>query len=211
MTSDTNTNSTINYNLIIKIVIGILIIAGCYGLYRYIENKANVNEAKWQAQIAELTKQNGDLAIQLAKAKNDYMEMKANPVEKTTIEYVEKTSKDDGDFEVNQKAPKVVVNAGDGNRYEYTPDAKTTSYIKDGKMVMSTENTVNLDIEKITDARFKDKVAAIEAKHKVEIKEKEDTINTINRKWKMARRQRDFYAGVAVVGTGVAVCKTWKF
>lgn len=211
MTSDNNTTSSINYNLIIKIVLVILIVAGGYGLYRYINNKASANEAKLQSQITELTKKNGDLAVELAKAKNDYMEMKANPLEKTTIQYIEKTSKDDGDFEVNQKVPKVVVNAGDGNKYEYTPDAKTSSTIKDGKMVMTTENTVNLDIEKITDARFKDKVEAIEAKHKVEIKEKDDKIDTINRKWKMARRQRDFYAGLAITEMGVYAVKQWKF
>ena len=208
MTSDNG--SSINYNLIIKIVIGIVIVGLCYGGYRWIDNKANANAKALQAQIDSLTKTNGDLVVQLAKAKNDYMEMKANPVEKTTIQYVEKTSKDDGDFEVNQKVPKVVVNAGDGNRYEYTPDAKTSSTIKDGKMVMTTENSVNIDIEKITDARFKDRVEALESKHKLELKERDEQIDTINRKWKMARRQRDFYASVAVVEGGVMLVKNWK-
>ncbi len=156
--------------------------------------------------IKTLTAQNGQLVIDLAKAKDDYIELESKQKSNTVIQYIEKTSPDDADFQIDKKPPKVIVNAGDGVKYEYTPDTKSMESIKDGKVVITEDNTLTLDIEKITDARFKDKIEAINSKHKLDLEEKNKEIDKLNRKLKITRKQRDFYGGVAglgIIGIGI--------
>lgn len=187
--------------IITIVVIILLIIAGVFG-YRYISSTF----ASYESKISELTKQNGQLAIDLAKAQNDYMEMSSKSQTTTQVVYVEKESPDDADFEVNKAKPKVIINAGDGESYTYTPDTHSYQSIVDGKMVLNEENVLELDIEKIVDARFKDKTEAMLAKHDVEIKEKDDKIEKLEKKLSITRKQRDFYGAVAGAGIiGVAV------
>ena len=195
---------------IIKIIVGILIIAGIifsYNMYvkakEYDKVKAKLDEAI--TKVEKLTKENGQLAIDLAKAKKDYMELGMNSKVETVVQYVEKTSPNDADVALNKKPPKVIVTAGDGKEYDFTPDAKSAQVIKDGKVVLTEDNTLKLDIETIVDARFKDRVDAINAKHDLEMKEKNAELDKINRKLKITRKQRDFYAGTLVVGTAGVV------
>lgn len=192
-----------------KIIIStILIIFVGYQFYSMHNSLAEANE-----KITELTSMNGKLVDDLAKAKNDYMELKSNQKTETVIQYVEKETPNDGDFQIDKKPPKVVINAGDGLSYEYTPDTKSFQSIKDGKVVVSEDNTLTLDIEKITDARFKDRVDALNAQHALDIDEKNKEIDNLNRKLKVVRRQRDFYGGVvgigAFTGIGVGISKSF--
>ena len=166
--------------------------------FRYLLIEAN-------KKIETLTKQNGDLSTQLAKAKKDYMELGSKQTTHTVVQYVEKSSPDDADVELAKKPPKVVVKAGDGTSYDFTPEVQSGQVIKDGKVVLTEDNTLTLDVEKIVDARFKDKVEAIEAKHKLEMDTKNAELDKINRVLKRTRKQRDFYVGTAIIGTGVGM------
>ena len=194
--------------LTVVIVIGI-----CFGIYT-LYNKAVLANAALDAankQIETLIKQNGELSVQLAKAKKDYMEMNTKTTTNTIVHYVEKASPNDADFQVDKKPPKVIVNAGDGVTYDMTPEMKSGQVIKDGKVVLTEDNTLTLDVEKIVDARFKDKVEAIEAKHKLEMDNKNAEIDKINRVLKRTRKQRDFYVGTAIIGTGVGMYVGHRF
>ena len=71
----------------IILVVILLIIAGVFA-YNHISSSF----ANYEKQIAELTDQNGQMAIDLAKAQKDYMEMSSNSKTKTEIVYVEKDS-----------------------------------------------------------------------------------------------------------------------
>lgn len=185
----------------IILVVILLIIAGVFAY-----NHISTTFANYEKQIAELTDQNGQMAIDLAKAQKDYMEMSSNSKTKTEIVYVEKDSPDDADFQVNKAAPKVVINAGDGQSYEYTPDTHSYQSIENGKMVLNEENVLQLDIEKIVDARFKDKTEAILSKHELEIKQKDEEITQLQDKLSITKKQRDFYGAVAGAGViGVAL------
>ena len=63
-----------------------------------------------------------------------------------------------------------------------------------------------IDIEKITDARFKDRVDALNAKHELELKEANDKLEAVNKKLKITKRQRDFYAaGFATTVSGAVI------
>ena len=194
--------------LTVVIVIGI-----CFGFYTLYNKMVLANAALDAAnkQIETLIKQNGDLSVQLAKAKKDYMELGSKQTTNTVVHYVEKSSPNDADVQVDKKPPKVIVNAGDGKTYDMTPQVQSGQVIKDGKVVLTEDNTLTLDVEKIVDARFKDKVEAIEAKHKVEIDTKNAEIDKINRVLKRTRKQRDFYVGTAIIGTGVGLYVGHRF
>ena len=92
-----------------------------------------------------------------------------------------------------------------------TPEVKSGQVIKDGKVVLTEDNTLTLDVEKIVDARFKDKVQAIEAKHKLEMDNKNAELDKVNRVLKRTRKQRDFYVGTAIIGTGVGMYVGHRF
>ena len=179
----------------IILVVILVIIAGVFAY-----NHISTTFANYEKQIAELTDQNGQMAIDLAKAQKDYMEMSSKSKTRTEIVYVEKDSPDDADFQVNKAAPKVVINAGDGQSYEYTPDTHSYQSIENGKMVLNEENVLQLDIEKIVDARFKDKTEAILSKHELEIKQKDEEITQLQDKLSITKKQRDFYGAVAGAG-----------
>ena len=199
---------------ILTTILGIVIAVGlCYGIYRLYNQAVSASAALEAAQkeIATLKQKNGDLAIELAKAKKDYMELGSKQTTQTIVQYVEKTSPNDADVELTKKPPKVIVNAGDGKSYDFTPDVATSQNIKDGKVVLTEDNTLTLDIEKIVDARFKDKVEAINAKHDVEIQAKQAELDKVNRVLKRTRKQRDFYAGTAIIGTGVGIYVGHRF
>lgn len=199
---------------ILTAVLCTLVVVGiCYGIYKMYNQSVLANAALEAAnkQIETLTKQNGDLAVQLAKAKKDYMELGTKSTTNTVVHYVEKSSPNDADFQVNKQPPKVVVNAGDGVTYDMTPEVKSGQVIKDGKVVLTEDNTLTLDVEKIVDARFKDKVQAIEAKHKLEMDNKNAELDKVNRVLKRTRKQRDFYVGTAIIGTGVGMYVGHRF
>ena len=199
---------------ILTTILGTLLVVGIfYGLYRMYNQSVLANAALTEAnkKIETLTKQNGDLATQLAKAKKDYMELGSKQTTHTVVQYVEKSSPDDADVELAKKPPKVVVKAGDGTSYDFTPEVQSGQVIKDGKVVLTEDNTLTLDVEKIVDARFKDKVEAIEAKHKLEIDTKNAELDKINRVLKRTRKQRDFYVGTAIIGTGVGMYVGHRF
>ena len=199
---------------VLSIVLGIVLVVGIgYGFYKLYNQSVAASEALKDAnlKIAQLTKQNGDLAIELAKAKKDYMEMNSKSTTKTIVQYVEKKTPNDADVEVTHKIPKVVVNAGDGKSYDFTPDSKSAQNIVDGKVVLTEDNTLHLDIEKIVDARFKDKVDAINAKHTTELKEKDAQVADLTKKLKRTRKQRDFYVGATIIGTGVGMYVGHRF
>lgn len=179
----------------IILVVILLIIAGVFAY-----NHISTTFANYEKQITELTDQNGQMAIDLAKAQKDYMEMSSKSKTTTQIVYVEKDSPNDADFQVNKAAPKVVINAGDGQSYEYTPDTHSYQSIENGKMVLNEENVLQLDIEKIVDARFKDKTEAILSKHELEIKQKDEEITQLQDKLSITKKQRDFYGAVAGAG-----------
>lgn len=194
-----------NKEKILYIIIAILIAGIIYGIFRF-----NNAMDDYKSKIDELIKMNASLTTELAKAKNDYMELSSNQQSKTEIVYVEKDSPDDADFEVNKTPPKVIVNAGDGNSYEFTPDSNSYQNIKDGKVVITEDNTLTLDIEKIVDARFKDRLDAINASHELELKEKDEIIDQKQRKLDITKKQRDFYAaGFVATGTGLFITKTF--
>ena len=199
---------------ILSTVLGTLIIVGiCFGIYKLYNQSILTSAALDAAQkeIATLKQKNGDLSIELAKAKKDYMELGSKQTTNTIVHYVEKSSPNDADVQVDKKPPKVIVNAGDGKTYDMTPEVQSGQVIKDGKVVLTEDNTLTLDVEKIVDARFKDKVDAIEAKHKVEIDTKNAEIDKINRVLKRTRKQRDFYIGTAIIGTGVGMYVGHRF
>ena len=199
---------------ILTTILGTLLVVGIfYGLYRMYNQSVLANAALIEAnkKIETLTKQNGDLSTQLAKAKKDYMELGSKQTTHTVVQYVEKSSPDDADVELAKKPPKVVVKAGDGTSYDFTPEVQSGQVIKDGKVVLTEDNTLTLDVEKIVDARFKDKVEAIEAKHKLEMDTKNAELDKINRVLKRTRKQRDFYVGTAIIGTGVGMYVGHRF
>ena len=199
---------------ILTTILSVLIIVGiCFALYRFYNQSVLASAALDAAnkQIEELKRKNGDLAIEVAKAKKDYMELGSKQTTNTIVHYVEKSSPNDADVQVDKKPPKVIVNAGDGKTYDMTPEVKSGQVIKDGKVVLTEDNTLTLDVEKIVDARFKDKVEAIEAKHKIEIDTKNAEIDKINRVLKRTRKQRDFYVGTAIIGTGVGMYVGHRF
>ena len=208
-----NKQITVSSGLLTTILCGILVILLAAGSY-YFYNQAHAANAALDAaneRITTLTKEKGDLATQLAKAKNDYMELKSNQKTNTVVQYIEKTSPNDADIELTKKPPKVLINAGDGKTYDFTPDVVSAQNIKDGKVVLTEDNTLTLDIEKIVDARFKDRVDAIEAKHEIEIKEKNAELDKVNRVLKRTRKQRDFYIGTTIIGTGVGMYVGHRF
>lgn len=188
----------------IMIILFLLVLFFGYKAYDTGVLLANANNT-----IDDLTKEKAELVVELAKAKNDYMELQSSQNSTTKIEYVEKESDNDGDFEINKKPPKVVVNAGDGTSYEFTPDLNSYQSIQNGKVVVTEDNTLTLDIEKIVDARFKDKVDALEAKHELEMNEKQSELDKVNDKLKITKKQRDFYGaafattlgGTLIIGT----------
>lgn len=205
----------------IYMILGIIIIflVGGIGFIGY--KMININNtlsgyekqlANANSQINKLTVDNGNLAIELAKAQKDYMEMKSDTHSTTQVAYVEKQSANDADVEVTKSVPKVRVTAGDGTNYDFTPDVNTSKTIKDGKLVVTEDSSLNLDIEKIVDARFKDKVTAITAKHDVELKAKDEQIDKLNRKLSITKKQRDLYActTIGAVGTGLGLWVTKK-
>lgn len=199
---------------IISIVVIVLIIIGAGYFVVNLYNKYNTvnhNLELANKKIEELTNQNGNLSIELAKAKKDYMELDSKQSTTTVVHYVEKTSPNDADVQIDKKIPKVVVNAGDGKSYNFTPNVSSQETIVNGKVVITEDNTLHLDIEKIVDARFKDKVEAIDAKHKLEIDKKNEEIDKINRVLKRTRKQRDFYVGTAIIGTGVGMYVGHRF
>lgn len=188
-----------------KVIIVLLV---CFLGYEFYSMRTGLVEAN--AKIAQLTETNGELVSDLAKAKKDYMELESNQKTNTVIEYVEKESPNDADFQINKTTPKVVVNAGDGLKYEYAPDSKSMEQIKDGKVVITEDSTLNLDIEKIVDARFKDRVDTLNAQHALAIDEKNREIDNLNKKLKVVRRQRDFYGGiVGFSAVGIGISKTF--
>lgn len=183
-------------NTILKIIAGLLILGLVYFCYSLHKTNAQLSKdliANTQ-QLESLLKVNGDLTTQLAQAKKDYMELGSNVSSSTQVVYVEKSSPNDADVEVNKSIPKVIVNAGDGKSFEFTPTSESKEVIKDGKVVITEDNTLTIDIEKITDARFKDRVDALNAKHELELKEANDKLEAVNKKLKITKRQRDFYA-----------------
>ena len=164
---------------ILTTILSVLIIVGiCFALYRFYNQSVLASAALDAAnkQIEELKRKNGDLAIEVAKAKKDYMELGSKQTTNTIVHYVEKTSPNDADVQVDKKPPKVIVNAGDGKTYDMTPEVKSGQVIKDGKVV-----TKNAEIDKI------------------------------NRVLKRTRKQRDFYVGTAIIGTGVGMYVGHRF
>lgn len=194
-------------NTILKIIAGLLILGLVYFCYSL--HKTNTQLSKDLAantqQLESLLKVNGDLTTQLTQAKKDYMELGSNVSSSTQVVYVEKSSPNDADVEVNKSIPKVIVNAGDGKSFEFTPTSESKEVIKDGKVVITEDNTLTIDIEKITDARFKDRVDALNAKHELELKEANDKLEAVNKKLKITKRQRDFYAAGFVTTVSGAV------
>ena len=195
-------------NTILKIITGLLILGlvyFCYSLHKTNSQLSKDLAANTQ-QLENLLKLNGDLTTQLAQAKKDYMELGSNVSSSTQVVYVEKSSPNDADVEVNKSIPKVIVNAGDGKSFEFTPTSESKEVIKDGKVVITEDNTLTIDIEKITDARFKDRVDALNAKHELELKEANDKLEAVNKKLKITKRQRDFYAaGFATTVSGAVI------
>lgn len=192
---------------LLYIIIGLLIIALVYIFYR-------VNDAvtNYKKEIEALVKLNGELTTQLAKAKNDYMELSSSQNSRTGVDYVEKKSPNDADIEINKTIPKIIINAGDGSSYDVTPSSKSYQTVKNGKVVINEDNSLTLDIEKIVDARFKDRIDAINASHQLELKKKDEIIDQKERKLKITKKQRDFYAtGFATTTTGIFLVKTFDF
>lgn len=203
-----------NISSIIKVILCIAvvgIIIGIIGYYNGKINEINDNNTKALNELAaqnnKLLEQNTELINEIAKLKDNYMTMDTNEKTQTVIEYVEKESPDDADFEVNQNAPKVVVNTGDDQKIEYQPSVQTSSHIKDGKMVMTTDSTLELDIEKVVDARFNDKLETINLQHEFELQARDDIIDEKNKELKRVRMQRDIYGGIAIIGTGIGIVK----
>ena len=197
-------NNKINSTHWTIILICAICLLGC-ALYEHYHLKNELEAAN--SQIEKLTVEKGDLALELAKSKNDYLELKSNESSQTVIQYVEKSSKDDADFQIDKTPPKVIINAGDGNVFTYSPDSKSYQNIKDGKVVVTEENTLNLDIEKIVDSRFKDRIEAINSKHELELQAVNDQLNKTNDKLKITKKQRDFYAGafITTVSGGIII------
>lgn len=198
---------------LIKVILVIGVIAIVIGLLGNYNKMKEINEENLQA-INELTEQNNKLLEQnaelineVAKLKNNYMTLNTGEKTETVIEYVEKESPDDADFEVNQNAPKVVVNTGDEQKIEYQPSVSTSSDIVDGKMVMTTDSTLELDVEKIVDARFNDKLETINLQHEFELQARDDIIEAKNEELKRTKMQRDIYGGIAIIGTGIGIVK----
>ena len=160
-------DNKLDKNTILQIIAALLILGlvyFCYSLHKTNSQLSKDLAANTQ-QLESLLKVNGDLTTQLAQAKKDYMELGSNVSSSTQVVYVEKSSPNDADVEVNKSIPKVIVNAGDGKSFEFTPTSESKEVIKDGKVVITEDNTLTIDIEKITDARFKDRVDALNAKH----------------------------------------------
>ena len=203
-------NNKINSTHWTIIIICAICLFGC-AIYEHYHVKNELKAAK--SQIEKLTVEKGDLALELAKSKNDYLELKSNESSQTVIQYVEKSSKDDADFQIDKTPPKVVINAGDGNVFTYSPDSKSYQNIKDGKVVVTEENTLNLDIEKIVDSRFKDRIEAINSKHELELQAVNDQLNKTNDKLKITKKQRDFYAGafITTVSGGIIIGASKNF
>ncbi|MDY5646937.1 MAG: hypothetical protein SPF22_08045 [Candidatus Onthovivens sp.] len=203
-------NNKINSTHWTIILICAICLLGC-ALYEHYHLKNELEAAN--SQIKKLTIEKGDIALELAKSKNDYLELKSNESSQTVIQYVEKSSKDDADFQIDKTPPKVVINAGDGNVFTYSPDSKSYQNIKDGKVVVTEENTLNLDIEKIVDSRFKDRIEAINSKHELELQAVNDQLNKTNDKLKITKKQRDFYAGafITTVSGGIIIGASKNF
>ncbi len=201
MTEQEFKNNSITTNIIV-IIVAVMIFIG-YLFYNNMNGKLEAANAK----IEKLQLENGSLVEDLAKAKDEYVTLETKAKNQTSVVYVEKTSEKDGDFEVNKKIPKVVINAGDGYSYEYSPDSKSYQNIKDGKMVITEEKSLTLDIERIVNDRFKDKIEALNAKHEIELNKVNAELKQTQDKLKITRKQRDFYAGctITTVGTGAAI------
>ena len=199
-------------NLFINIflVVILIVLSGCM-LYEIHVTKKDLASAK--EQIVQLTSDKADLSQKLIKAQDLNLELKSNESSQTVIQYVEKSSKDDADFQIDKTPPKVVINAGDGNVFTYSPDSKSYQNIKDGKVVVTEENTLNLDIEKIVDSRFKDRIEAINSKHELELQAVNDQLNKTNDKLKITKKQRDFYAGafITTVSGGIIIGASKNF
>ena len=188
------------------ILVGMLIIIGLYSYFtKYDELELNLKEAN--NKIEQLTKTNGTLVKELAIAKENYVNLDTATKTETQVVYVEKESPNDSDVVIQHELPTITVKAGDGKEYQYTPDAISGQIMKDGKAVVVENNQLTLDIEKIVDDRYKDKIAALQASHDLEIKKANDELANVKRKLSITKKQRDFYAGVSVitVGTGTAV------
>ena len=199
-----------NLSIILAIVMLVVLGYGAYWGYGKIE-AAEQKFLALQEQNEKLIKQNGDLAVQLAKANKDYMELSSTQRNQTSVVYVEKESPNDADVEVRNAPPKVTVTAGDGIKYDMTPTVSSSQTIKDGKLVVNEENNLTLDIEKIVDARYKDRIDAVKAGYELKLKEENENATKWQNKYKRACRQRDFYVATTVIGTGVGVMVNKKF
>lgn len=219
--SDGTTTGVSNSTIYVILGIVILLLLGGVGFLGYKVSGYNNTLSNYEKtlkesndKIAKLVDENGKLVVDLAKAKKDYAEMDTKTQSTTQVVYVPKTSPTDADVEINKAAPKVKVTAGDGTAYEYKPDTKSTQNIKDGKLVVSEDSTLHLDVEKIVDARFKDKIEALQAKHDQEIKAKDAELDKTKRKLNITIKQRDFYGGVAAAettaGLGVMIVHHFK-
>lgn len=194
------------YNIFIILLIALLSFGTFYFLNLYKSTEKLNNELINQNN--KLVSENGSLVEELAKSKKDYMELSTNQKNQTIVEYIEKESPNDADVEINQGQPKVIVSIGD-DKLEYVPEINSSSKIENGKLVVTTDNILNLDIEKIVDARFKDKIESMEAKHQLELENKNKELEKINAVLKRTRKQRDLYASVSLIEGGLMVVKSF--
>lgn len=194
------------YNIFVIILITLLSFGLFYFLNQYKTTEKLNNELINQNN--KLVSENGSLVEELAKSKKEYMELSTNQKNQTIVEYVEKELPNDADVEINQGQPKVIVTIGD-EKLEYVPEVNSSSKIENGKLVVTTDNVLNLDIEKIVDARFKDKIESMETKHQLELENKNKELEKLNKVLKRTKKQRDLYASVSLIEGGLMVVKSF--
>ena len=119
----------------------------------------------------------------------------------TSVEYVSKESPNDADVQVVNSAPKVIVQAGDGLTYDMTPKSTSKQEIVDGKVVVTNHQQLDIDVDKMVQDRYKDRLNDINKQQQAELQAKQDEINKLERVNKRVEKQRAGYAiGALLIG-----------
>ena len=188
----------------------ILLIICAAGLYFTIQNNGKI-QAQLTATIQsndELKQQNLELMRKTSEMEQKLLDVTTKKVDEpvasnttTSVEYVSKESPNDADVQVVNSAPKVIVQAGDGLTYDMTPKSTSKQEIVDGKVVVTNHQQLDIDVDKMVQDRYKDRLNDINKQQQAELQAKQDEINKLERVNKRVEKQRAGYAiGALLIG-----------
>ena len=136
----------------IAILLGITMLLSGYSIYELrqlnkalsekvivLSDKLEATTLSTDGKLAGLSRQCDEQAKKIAALKN-------TNIVRQEIRYVEKETPDDADVEIKTEPPAVTVRVNDGPRYKFGLLTDESSKFENGKLVVSSASSMNLDI-----------------------------------------------------------------